>query len=74
MQPRIKPITKSLHPPLRTIQATDNEIIILRAALQHYPLCGCHQGKLTEAMPIIHSFIQRLHEQLPPRKDQVEVP
>jgi len=36
MQQRIRPITKSLQPPLRTIQATDNEIIILQAALHHY--------------------------------------
>lgn len=69
---RFKPITKALQPPLRTILATDNEIIILLAALQHYPLCGCHQGKLAEAMPIIQGFIQRLHEQLPPRQDRIE--
>jgi hypothetical protein len=68
-QPRFKPTTRLL-PPLRTIQATDNEIIILLAALQHYPLCGCHQKELAEAIPLIQAFIQRLHSQLPPREGQ----
>lgn len=71
-QSRFKPITRSLHPPLRTILATDNEIIILLAALQHYQICSSHQGKLAEAVPIIQSFMQRLHGQLPPGKSQVE--
>lgn len=72
-QYRLKPITRTLQPPpFRTIQATDNEIILILAALQHYPLCGCHQGKLAEVIPIIQGFIQRVHDQLPPRREQIE--
>ena len=65
--PRFKPTTRSL-PPLRIIQATDNEIIVLLATLQHYQICDSHQGEIAPVIPLIQSFIQRLHDQLPPRK------
>jgi len=66
-QHRFKPIARSLHPPLRTILATDNEIIVLLATLQHYQICDKHanQGEIAPAIPLIQSFIQRLHDQLP---------
>jgi len=68
----MKPATKALpSPPLRTILATDNEIIVLLATLQHYQICGCHQREIAPAIPLIQSFIQRLHEQLPPGNVQI---
>ncbi len=71
---RIKPITRSLRPALRMIQATDNEIIILQAALQHYQhFVGLNQ-ELAQAIPLIQAFIQRLHDQLPARKEEIETP
>lgn len=70
---QIKPITRSLQPPLKTIQATDNEIIILQAALHHYQDFLRHDPKLyQQAAPLIQNFILRLHEQLPPGKDRIE--
>lgn len=70
MQQRIKSIITSSHPPLRTIQVTNNELIIL-AALQHYPHCTCHQENLAEAIPITQGFIERLHRQSPSRQDRI---
>jgi len=71
---RLKPATRALHsPPLRTILATDNEIIVLLATLQHYQICDrhAHQGEIAPAIPLIQSFIQRLHDQLPPGREQI---
>jgi hypothetical protein len=71
--PRFNPITRSLHPPLRTILATDNEIIVLLATLQHYQICDRHanQEAIAPAIPLIQSFIQRLHDQLPLGREQI---
>ena len=69
--PGFKPTNRSL-PPLRIIQATDNEIIVLLATLQHYQVCDCHQGEIAQAIPLIQNFILRLHSQLPARKDRIE--
>jgi hypothetical protein len=69
MQPRMKPITTSFQPPLRTIQATDNEIIILQAALHHYrDYLSSDKDLHAKASPLIQNFIQRLHDQIPPGK------
>ena len=69
---QMKPITKSLQPPLRTIQATDNEIIILQAALQHYRDYLSYDKDLhAKASPLIQNFIQQIHDQLPVRKDMI---
>jgi len=70
----MKPITKALQPPpLKTIQVTDNELIILQAALHHYRDYISYDKDLhAKVSPLIQNFIQRLHDQLPPRKDQIE--
>ena len=61
--------------PLMTIQATANEVIVLQAALHHYlEYIGYDRDLQSRAAPLIHHFIQRLHDQLPPRKEQVEAP
>jgi hypothetical protein len=72
-QPRVKPITKALQPSLRSIQATDNEIIILQAALHHYrDYIRSDKDFHAQTAPLIQNFIQRLHDQLPPRREQIE--
>jgi hypothetical protein len=72
MQPRIKPITRSL-PSLRTIQVTDSELIFIHVALHHYQdFIRPNQELYQQVAPHIQNFIQRLHDQLPPRKDQIE--
>ena len=69
-----KPITKALQPPpLRTIQATDSEIIILQAALHYYRDSIRSDNDLyAKASPLIQNFIQRLHDQLPQRSEQTQ--
>lgn len=55
------------------IGATHAEIIILQAALHHYRDYISYDKDLqAKTAPLIQRFIQRLHDQLPPRKDQIE--
>jgi hypothetical protein len=73
MQPRVNPITKALQsPPLIYIQASHAEIIVLQAALRHYHDYISYEKELAQAIPLIQSFIQRLHEQLPLREERIE--
>jgi hypothetical protein len=74
MQPRMRPITKSLQPPLRTIQVTDSELIFVQAALPHYLdfLRASNPNLYQQAVPHISHLINRLHDQLPARKDRIE--
>jgi hypothetical protein len=74
MQPRIKPITKSLQPPLSPIQVTNSELIFVQAALQHYLdfLRASNPELYQQAALHISRLIDRLHGQLPPRKDRIE--
>lgn len=51
------------------IQASHAEIIILQAALRHYRDYVSYEKELVRAIPLIQSFIQRLHGQLPPREE-----
>jgi hypothetical protein len=69
-----KPITKALQSqPLRTIQATDNEIIILQAALHLYrDSIRSDKDLHAKAPPLIQNFIQRLHDPLPQRQEQTQ--
>jgi hypothetical protein len=75
-QPRIKPMTRSLQPPLRTIQVTDAELIVIQAALSHYLefLRASNPDLYQQAAPHVSQLINRLHDQLPPRKDRIEGP
>jgi tRNA(Arg) A34 adenosine deaminase TadA len=54
-------------PPLIYVQASHAEIIVLQAALQHYRDSIRYDKELAQAIPLIQSFIQRLHDQLPAR-------
>lgn len=55
------------------IGATHAEIIILQAALHHYRDYVSYDKDLqAKTAPLIQRFIQRLHDQLPLRKDQIE--
>jgi hypothetical protein len=72
-QSRIGPTGKVLQPPLRIIQATDCEIIMLQTALRHYlDFIRSNQELYQQAAPHIFHFIDRLHEQLPPREERIE--
>jgi hypothetical protein len=72
--PRIKPLTKSLRPLLRTIEVTDNELIIIQAALPHYLdfLRASNPNLYQQAAAHVSHLINRLHDQLPPRKNRIE--
>jgi hypothetical protein len=74
MQPRIKPLTKTLQPLLRTIEATDSELIFIQAALPHYLdfLRTSNPALYQQASSHVSRLINRLHDQLPPRKDRSE--
>jgi hypothetical protein len=72
-QQRGKPINKALQPPpWRTIQATDSEVIILQAALHHYQdFIRPNEELYKQVAPHIQAFIERLHNRLPQRSEQV---
>jgi tRNA(Arg) A34 adenosine deaminase TadA len=68
--PKLKSVSKAPQsPPLIYVQASHAEIIVLQAALQHYRDYIRCDKELAQAIPLIQSFIQRLHEQLPARGD-----
>ena len=74
-QPKSKALAKSLQPPplLMTIQATPAEVIVLQAALRHYQDYLSYDHDLhARSVPLIQHFIQRLHDQLPPRQEQIQ--
>jgi hypothetical protein len=74
MRPRLSPITKSLRPLLRTIEVTDSELIVIQAALQYYRdfVCAAHPDLYQQVNASVSSLVNRLHDQLPPRKDRIE--
>ncbi len=57
--------------PLMTIQATPAEVIVLQAALHHYQRYIADDRQLAQGVPLIQHFIQRLHDQLPPRQERI---
>jgi hypothetical protein len=64
--------TKKEGEQLISIGATHAEIIILQAALHHYRDYISYDKDLqAKTAPLIQRFIQRLHDQLPLRKDQI---
>lgn len=76
MQPRVKPLTKSLQPLLRTIEVTNSELIFIQAALPHYLdfLRASNPELYQQAVPHFSRLINRLHDQLPPREERIGEP
>ena len=70
----MRPRRDTLRPVLRTIEVTDYELILLQAALAHYQdWLRAHSPELfQQATGHISQFVNRLHEQLSPRKEQIE--
>jgi hypothetical protein len=62
-------VQRSQLPSLTYIQTSHAEIIILQAALRHYCDYVSYEQELTQAIPLIQAFMQRLHDHIPPREE-----